>query len=131
MDRPIPDDLRELCEEAGGESMLRGNLNLFPLESSNPLFEDACLAVVGDDLASFLRGWGAYYALLFEEPEALREIAPNLPDELASLDENGSDDEFYAILGWANPNLPDPRPSASERGLTAEQVDEFARSDGR
>jgi hypothetical protein len=54
-----------------------------------------------------------------------------LPEELSSLDEDGSEEEFFAILGWANPGLPDPRPDPYERGLTAAQVGEFARSDGR
>ena len=72
------------------------------------LFEDACLAVVGDDLESFLRGWGEYYT------------------QLNSRDLD--DDDFYEILGRANPGLPDPRPDPYERGLTAAQVDDFARS---
>ena len=36
-------------------------------------------------------------------------------------------DDPDAVLAWACPGLPDPY----ERGLTAEQVNEFARSDGR
>jgi len=95
------------------------------------VFEDACLAVVGDDLESFLRGWFAYYILLLGEPEDIKEIVEQyeLPDELSSLDDDGSDDEFYAILQWANPGLPDPRPDPYGRGLTAAQVDKIARSD--
>jgi hypothetical protein len=46
------------------------------------------------------------------------------------LDDDGSDDEFFALLQWANPRLHDPRPDPYKRGLTAEQVDEIARSDG-
>jgi hypothetical protein len=94
-------------------------------------FEDACLAVVGDDLESFMRGWGAYYILLLGNPDEVSTMveAYELPEELSSLEEDGSDDEFYAILGWANPRLPDPRPDPYERGLTAAQVDEIARSD--
>ena len=54
-----------------------------------------------------------------------------IPDELRSLDEDGSEEEFYSVLAWACPGLPDPKPDPYERGLTAEQVNEFARSDGR
>jgi hypothetical protein len=185
IDRPIPDDLREICEEAGGQELLAGNLNVYPLESDDPdeltvanasdrlrswdwpapdqlvvfgdngqgdhfgvwapreggarpivvqigeVFEDACMAVVGDDLGSFLVGWGSYYALLLGDAETLREIAPELPEELSSLDEDGSDDELYALLAWASPGLPDPRPDPYERGLTAAQVDGIARHDER
>ena len=95
------------------------------------VFEDACMAVVGDDLASFFVGWGSYYALLLGDTDSLREIAPELPEELSSLEEDGSDDELYALLAWASPGLPDPRPDPYERGLTATQVDAIARSDGR
>ncbi len=85
--------------------------------------------MVGDDLLSFLRGWGAYYAALTGDPDNVVEEVPEfeLPDKLA-LKDGGSDDEFYAIMQWANPGLPDPRPDPYERGLTAAQVDEIARS---
>jgi len=183
-DRPIPDDLREVCEEAGGEELLGGNLRIYPFAGDDPeeltiehasdrlrssewpvpdqlvvfgdngqgdhfgvwaprdggarpivvqigeVFEDACMAVVGDDLGSFLVGWGAYYALLLGDDEALREIVPELPEELSSLEEDGSEDELYALLAWASPALPDPRPDPYERGLTAAQVAEIARSSG-
>jgi hypothetical protein len=187
--RPLPDALRELCEEAAGEALLGGNLNIHPLTgpegeedalslstASNVLrswewpvpdemvvfgdngqgdsfgvwapsgggarpvvvqigevFEDACLAVVGDDLAAFLRGWGAYYTLLLGEPDDISTVVAELelPERLSSLDEDGSEDEFYAILQWASPGLPDPRPDPYERGLTAAQVNEFAALDGR
>jgi hypothetical protein len=97
------------------------------------VFEDTCLAVVGDDLESFLRTWAAYYVALIGAADDVKAEFPEfeLPEELASLEENGSDDEFYAILGWANPGLPDPRPDPYERGLTAAQVREFASSDRR
>jgi SMI1/KNR4 family protein SUKH-1 len=185
IDRPIPEELREICEEAGGEELLGGNLRIYPLESDDPdelsvatasdmlrasewpvpdqlvvfgdngqgdhfgvwapreggarpivvqigeVFEDACMAVVGDDVGSFLVGWGCYYALLLGDTDSLREIAPELPEELSSLEDDGSDDELYALLAWASPGLPDPRPDPYERGLTAAQVDTIARSNGR
>jgi hypothetical protein len=46
-----------------------------------------------------------------------------VPDQL--------DQEFHAVLTWACPGLPDPRPDPYERGMTADQVDEFARLGGR
>jgi hypothetical protein len=94
------------------------------------VFEDACLAVVAEDLESFLRAWGTYYGLLLGEPAQVEELISELevPEELRSLDENGSEEEFYAVLAWACPGLPDPKPDPYERGLTAEQVNEFARS---
>ena len=86
--------------------------------------------LVAEDLESFLRAWGTYYGLLLGEPERVEELVAELdvPEELRSLDEDGSDEEFYAVLAWACPGLPDPRPDPYERGLTAEQVNEFARS---
>jgi hypothetical protein len=97
------------------------------------VFEEACLAVVADDIASFLRAWGTYYGLLLGEPPQVEQLIAELqiPEELRSLDEDGSDEEFHAVLAWACPGLPDPRPDPYERGMTAEQVDEYARSDGR
>jgi SMI1-KNR4 cell-wall len=96
------------------------------------IFEDACLAVVGDDLESFVRAWGAYYLALIGYPDEMKAEFPefDLPEELA-LTDDGSEDEFFAILRWANPGLPDPRPDPYERGLTAAQVDEIARSEAR
>jgi hypothetical protein len=186
-DRPIPEDLRVICAETGGEDLLGGNLRIYPLEADDPdtltvanasdrlrswdwpvpdelvvfgdngqgdsfglwvqhdggarpvvvqigaVFEDACMAVVAQDLECFLRAWGAYYGLLLGEPAQVEELITELeiPEELRSLDEDGSDDEFYAVLAWACPGLPDPRPDPYERGMTAEQVNEFARSGGR
>jgi hypothetical protein len=186
-DRPIPEDLRVICAETGGEDLLGGNLRIYPLESDDPetltvanasdrlrssdwpvpdemvvfgdngqgdsfglwvprdggarplvvqigaVFEDACLAVVAEDLECFLRAWGTYYGLLLGEPPWVEELIAEfeIPEELRSLDENGSEDEFYAVLGWACPGLPDPRPDPYERGMTAEQVDRYARSDER
>jgi hypothetical protein len=93
------------------------------------VFEERCLAVVGDDLASFLVGWTAYYLLVVgDETDTRAAVAAlGVPDELRSLDEGGSDDELFAVLRWANPGLPDPRPDPYERGLTAAEFNELAR----
>ena len=88
---------------------------------------------MAQDLECFLRAWGTYYGLLLGEPAEVEELIRELeiPEELRSLDDDGSEEEFYAVLAWACPGLPDPEPDPYERGLTAEQVNEFARSDGR
>jgi hypothetical protein len=82
-----------------------------PVVVHGAVFEEACLAVVAEDL------------------ECVAEF--EIPEELRSLDEDGSEEEFYSVLAWACPGLPDPKPDPYERGLTVEQVNEFARSDGR
>ena len=93
------------------------------------VFEERCLAVVGDDLPSFLCGWTAYYLLLADEGSDVSDAldALGVPPSLRSLEEDGSDDEFFRLLRWASPNLPDPQPDPYERGLTAEQVDAITR----
>jgi SMI1 / KNR4 family (SUKH-1) len=114
-DWPVPDEMVIFGDNGQGDSFglwvpRDGGARPLVVEIGE-VFEDACLAVVGDDLASFLRGWTDYYTQLEE-----RDL---------------NDDDFYEILGRANPGLPDPRPDPYKRGLTAAQVDEIARSDGR
>jgi hypothetical protein len=89
--------------------------------------------VVAENLESFLRAWGTYYGLLLGEPAHVEELIAEfeIPEGLRSLDEDGSDEEFYAVLAWASPGLPDRRPDPYKRGMTAEQVNTYARSDGR
>jgi hypothetical protein len=111
-DWPVPDEMVIFGSNGQGESFgvwvpKHGDARPIVVEIGE-VFEDACIAVVGDDLQSFVRGWSDYYTQLGDR----------------DLD----DDEFYEILGRANPGLPDPRPDPYERGLTAAQVDEFARS---
>jgi hypothetical protein len=160
--RTIPEDLREICTEMAGHELLGGNLRIYPLEADDPdaltvanaservwlpreggarpvvveigaVFEEACLAVVAEDLEAFLRAWGTYYGLLLGRQAEVQALIAEFEvlEELASLDEKGSEEEFYAVLAWASPGLPDPRPDPYERGLTSKQVDEFARSDRR
>jgi hypothetical protein len=111
-DWPVPDELVIFGDNGQGDSFglwvpHDGGARPVVVQIGE-VFEDECLAVVGDDLDSFVRGWTDYYTQLNE-----RDLG---------------DDDFYEILGRANPGLPDPRPDPYERGLTAEQVDEFARS---
>ena len=51
MDQPIPEDLRELCEEAGGTSLLAGNLNVYPLDAAAP--DELSVATASDPLRSW------------------------------------------------------------------------------
>jgi hypothetical protein len=130
-DWPVPEQLVVFGDDGQGDSFgvwLPADGGARPVVVQiGQVFEEACMAVVGDDLASFLRGWGAYYAALTEDEEVIEEVPEfRLPDELA-LKDDGSDEEFHAIMRWANPNLPDPRPDPYERGLTAAEVDAIAR----
>jgi hypothetical protein len=109
-DWPVPDAMLVFGDNGQGDSFglwvpKDGGARRIVVQIGE-VFEDDCLAVVGDDLDSFVRGWTDYYT---------------------QLSDRDLDDDFYEILGRANPGLPDPRPDPYARGLTAAQVDEFAR----
>jgi SMI1 / KNR4 family (SUKH-1) len=111
-DWPVPDEMVIFGDNGQGDSFglwlpRDGGARPIVVEIGE-VFEDACLAVVGDGLDSFVRGCTGYDTQLGDR----------------DLDE----EDFYEILGRANPGLPDPRPDPYERGLTAAQVDEFARA---
>ena len=136
-DWPVPDEMVVFGDDGQGDSfglwVPRDGHGRPVVVQIGAVFEEACLAVVAEDLECFLRAWGTYYGLLFGDPAWVEELIRELevPEELTSLDEDGSDEEFYAVLAWACPGLPDPKPDPYERGITAEQVNEFARLDGR
>jgi hypothetical protein len=136
-DWPVPDELVVFGDNGQDDSfglwVSRDGEARQVVVQIGAVFEEACLAVVAEDLESFLRAWGTYYGLLLGEPWQVEQLIAELqiPEELRSLDEDGSDEEFHAVLAWACPGLPDPRPDPYERGMTAEQVDRYARSDGR
>jgi hypothetical protein len=94
------------------------------------IFEDASFAVIGDDLASFLAGWSAYYLLLLGDEAdagpALDELG--VPAQLRVQSSDLADDDLDALLAWASPHLPDVHPDAYERGLTADDVAKIARA---
>jgi hypothetical protein len=94
------------------------------------IFEDASFAVIGDDLASFLAGWSAYYLLLLGDEAdagpALDELG--VPAQLRVQSSDLGDDDMDALLAWASPHLPDVHPDAYERGLTADDVAKVARA---
>lgn len=87
------------------------------------------LAIVGDDIASFLAAHSAYYLNSFASDGY--DLKPALdvlgvPDSLRGLDID--DDQYFALLNWASPNLPDKSPDSYKRpGLTTEAINEFAR----
>lgn len=91
-------------------------------------FEAAALAIVGDDLPSFLAGHSAFYLVNFAgdgydlEPAL---DALGVPRELRELDLS-DDADYYRFLNWTSPNLPDKAPSANQNPWTAEQVAAFA-----
>ena len=91
------------------------------------MFDDPeCLAIMGD-LESFLTAWNVYYLLLIDEAGAQEALlALGVPQELRALPEEGTEEELRRIFAWAAPGLPGPR-APYEHGLTAEQVDAFAR----
>ena len=129
-DWPVPDELVVFGDNGAGDHFgvwLPAGGGARPVVVQiGEVFEPACLAVVGDDLASFLAGWTAYYLASLGAPvDALDALG--VPDELRSLDEDGSDEEHFALLSWASPGLPDPCPDPYERGLTAPEVDAIAR----
>jgi hypothetical protein len=110
----VPDEMEIFGDNGQGDSFglwLPRDGGVRPVVVHGAVFEEACPAVVAEDL------------------ECVAEF--EIPEELRSLDEDGSEEEFYSVLAWACPGLPDPKPDPYERGLTAEQVNEFARSDGR
>jgi hypothetical protein len=136
-DWPVPDEMIVFGDDGQGDSfglwVPRDGGARQVVVQIGAVFEEACLAVVAQDLECFLRAWGAYHGLLLGEPAEVEQLIRELeiPQELRSLDDDGSDEEFHAILAWACPGLPDPEPDPYERGLTAEHVKEFARLDGR
>jgi hypothetical protein len=129
-DWPIPDELVLFGDEGADDQL---GLWLPVAGEGRPIvvavaaiFEERSFAIVGDDLAGFLLGQTAFYLLSFaeDEDEDLAEAidALGLPEHLRQLDVSGSDDEYHALLQWANPGLPDPRPDAYRRGLTAAEL---------
>jgi hypothetical protein len=88
------------------------------------VFDDAPLAVVGTDLAGFLRAWTAFYVLAagsFDGAATALDVL-GVPPALRPAGESASEDALHALLAWASPGLPDSRPDAYVRGLTPEQV---------
>lgn len=88
------------------------------------LSDSGDMAVVGTSLVGFLRGWTAYYLAVEAGAHDVADALASLrvPDELARLDESGSDEEFFAFMCWGDPKLPDPRPDPNESGYDADDL---------
>jgi hypothetical protein len=132
---PVPP---EMLVMGGNGSEEHYGLWLHDDSETNPIIveigeDDAenALAVVGDDLAGFLAGHSAYYLLMFASDgydlgPALDAIG--LPREIRGTYSIANDDEYYRLLNWANPHLPDKKPDPYGPGVTREQINEFVRS---
>jgi hypothetical protein len=78
-----------------------------PVVEIGSVFEPDCMALVGTDLAPFLRAWTAYYFLICEAP-AVALDAIDLPTHLRVAEPESLEPYFR----WADPDLPnhDPDP---------------------
>jgi hypothetical protein len=129
---PVPEDLVVFGDNGAGEQFglwLPEKETRQLVVEVGQVFHESGLAVVGDDLGRFLLGWTAYYLLLLgDETDTSAAVdALGLPSELRTLDEGGTDEEFFAVLHWANPGLTRP-PDPYEQGITVEHVREAAQS---
>jgi hypothetical protein len=133
-DWAIPDELLVFGDDGAGDQFgiwLPGTRDARPLivQVGEMYGEERTLAIVGDDLPSFLLARTAYYLMLLADEEETSEAlaALDLPAHLRGLDGDG-DDDLFELLVWASPQLPDPRPDPYERGLTAAEVGSLARA---
>jgi hypothetical protein len=133
-DWPIPDELVIFGDNGAGDVF---GIWLPPTRDAQPvivqvgeIFEERSFAIVGDDLPSFLLAHSAFYLLSFLEDEDVADAlaAIELPEHLRELDLEDSDEAYYELLLWANPELPDPRPDPYTRGLTADEIGSLARA---
>ena len=71
-DWPVPDELVVFGDNGQGDSfglwVPRDGGARPVVVQIGAVFEEACLAVVAEDLECFLRAWGTYYGLLLGEP---------------------------------------------------------------
>jgi hypothetical protein len=133
-DWSIPDELLIFGDDGAGDQL---GIWLPTARGAQPLIvqvgeiygDDRNLAIVGDDLPSFLLARTAYALLLLSDEEDTAEAlaALDLPDYLHELDGEG-DDDLFELLAWASPQLPDARPDPYARGLSAAEVALFARA---
>jgi hypothetical protein len=129
-DWPIPEELVVFGDNGAGDQFglwLPAEGGARPLVVQvGEVFGEPGLAVVGDDLVSFLTGWSAYYLLQEERGDTQAALAAlGVPEHLRSLAGDGSDEEFHARLRWASPGLTED-PDPYEHGLTPAQVTAIA-----
>lgn len=128
---PVPPELLVVGDNGAGEAI---GLWVVPDAQRAPVVlmgtptDELNLAVVGTTLAGFLAASTAY---------SLPLAAPGDPAVTHCLDELGvpaqlrggeDDEDQWALLAWASPDLPDPRPDPYERPMTPEDITRLARS---
>jgi hypothetical protein len=131
-DWPIPEELVVFANNGTGDQfgvwLPAGESGARPvIVEVGEIFEEGCMAVVGDDLATFLAGRTAVYVRDVAEGPAREAAFDALGVPAALRAEEWEDADFYARLRWASPRLPHPEPDAYERLLTPAQVDAIAR----
>lgn len=94
------------------------------------IHEDGSFAVTGTSLGRFLLGRTSYYLLLNEGPKTLIGSLA-LPARFSERDADDLDDEDYeALLRWADPDLPEPPVSSYDARLTADDLRRLAMVSG-
>ena len=87
-----------------------------PVVMIGEVFQGPNMALVGTDLAPFLKAWSAYY-LGSESPETLDALG--VPAELQPSNQQL---DLDAYIAWADPNLPDKHPDPYTRGLDEDTI---------
>ena len=131
-DWPVPDELVVVGDNGGGEAFgvwVVPGARRAPVVMMGSPGEEADLAVVGTTLGGFLAAWTAYYLPIEADGDP---AAGRFLDEIGVPEHlRGRDDEegLWALLAWASPGLPDPRPDPYERPLAPEEITRLARAD--
>jgi hypothetical protein len=130
-DWPIPPELIVFAGDGQGGSFglwlpKDGNSRPFVIEVAE-IFEGGSLSVTGTSLTGFLRGRSAYYSLLLKAPQAAME-ALDLPVEFRQRlsSSNLKDNDYEALIRWANPDLPEHPICPYKSRLTADDIRRMA-----
>ena len=145
---PIPQPL-VLLGDNGGEEPFGVWVATTPAASlvvqTGEVFEEACLVVIGFDLAGFLTAQTAFHLLSNDRVDTQPALdALGVPASLRAVDRPAgrslrsivaryrrsanSEPDMVAIRAWTDPQLPDADPDPYARGLTADEIDAIARS---
>ena len=109
---PIPSELLVFGADGGGDPFglwypdWASPNDPMPVVQVSQTFEPACMAVVGTNLAAFLRTWSGVYLVFAEAPGAALDVL-GLPAELRVAPADG---DLEAYFRWSDPGLPDPSP---------------------
>jgi hypothetical protein len=152
---PVPTEMMLFADDGSESALGLWKANESEIEpivvELGECFEEPCLAVVGDDLASFLLGRAAIYFVL--EGSDWNDTGPmiealGIPVELrkpgrefigTTQDIHGNsigveyvgEEAYLDLIRWANPGLPDPDPDPYRRSWSVDQINEFVASRGR